>query len=348
MKREQHGGDIFRNAVRLDFSANINPLGMPAGCGEAFGVSFSASSQYPDPEAWALCQAIAETEQVAAWQVVPGNGASELIYSLCQGVRPRRALVTAPAFSEYEAGVRASGGRVVHFMLREEEGFEVPVEQFIRRITDEVQLVFLGSPNNPTGCLITAGNLERIAARCEAIGAVLCVDECFLPFLEREPELSMKWKLGQYPHLVVLRAFTKFYGMPGLRLGYALTGREVGERIRQCLPPWNISAPAQAVGIEALKDRAFADRSRALVREEKAFLLREMEMGLADRIYASEANYIFFKSRPDLKDRLLEQGILIRDCENYRGLGAGYFRIAVRTRAENEELVRTWRSLQHL
>ncbi len=346
MARAKHGGDIYRQAVRLDFSTNVNPLGMPAGCRDAFLSSFSMASRYPDPEAEELCLAIAEAEQVDKRQVVPGNGASELIYGLCRAVRPRRALVTAPAFSEYEAAVRASGGDMAYCPLREEEGFRFPADRFADGITEDVQLVFVCNPNNPTGVTITKAQMEQIAERCVEAGAALCVDECFLPFLEREKELSMKNLLDRYPNLVVLRAFTKFYGMPGLRLGYALAaGEELRERIEMCLPPWRISAPAQMAGIAALQDVAFAARTRAYVQEQKEFLLRQMEQGLAEKIYGSGANFIFFKGRPDLAERLQKQGILIRSCDDYRNLREGYFRIAVRTRAENEELIRFWRLL---
>lgn len=341
-----HGGDVYRNQVKYDFSVNINPLGMPKGCAEAVRRGLSLCARYPDWRGEALCGALAEKEQVAENRILLGNGAAELIYALCFAVRPRKALILSPTFQEYEAAVTAAGGGCSCFSLREEEGFLLggeTAEQFIEQINEKVDLVFLCTPNNPTGGVIRKEILLRIAQRCEAAGSWLCVDECFLPFLEGESGLTLKRELERLPHLLVLRAFTKIYGMPGLRLGYAMTANEgLLAAVRSCIQPWNTSVLAQLAGLQALKEKNFVQRTAELVKKEREYLtqgLSGLSPEIIQRVYRSEANFILFRGREDLKEVLLKQGILIRDCSNFKGLGKGFFRIAVRDRRENEALL---------
>lgn len=344
----QHGGDIYRNKIEYDFSSNINPLGMPRECVTAVQKAISHIGEYPDYCGGDLCRAIAKREEVKFTHIIPGNGAAELIYALCYTVKPKEVLGMAPAFSEYENAAVAAGGTMRFWNLKEHLGFSLEddsEEAFLNEIKEDTGILFLCNPNNPTGTVIDKHRLLRIAKRCEVTGTYFCIDECFLPFLEKENRYTMKHELEAFPHLLVLRAFTKIYGMPGLRLGYVLSANEMlSERLRRCLPPWNTSVIAQAAGAEALKDESFVNQTRLLIKEEKAYLIRELRNGLADRIYASEANYIFFHSRTDLKKYLLEKKILIRDCSNYRNLSKGYFRIAVRNHQENKELIRRWRT----
>lgn len=363
----RHGGDIYRNPVEYDFSVNINPLGMPLGSLEAAQRAMLLCGRYPDWQGEALCRAIAEKEGVRADQVILGNGAAELIYALCfflyhrefrqgtakagenaakkgfLGAELPKGLLTAPSFGEYETALLAAGGQAVFWNLREEREFRLEVD-FPDAVTEETGILFLCNPNNPTGSLTQRKLLLEIAQKCEKTQTWFCLDECFLPFLEQENELSLKRELERFPHLIVLHAFTKIYGMPGLRLGYALTANEALRRgIRECMQPWNTSIPAQAAGLEALKDEAYLERTRQLIAEERRYLLGELENGLAQKVYPSSADFIFFRSRRDLKELLMKEKVLIRSCSDYRNLTEGYFRIGIRTHEENQELVRRWR-----
>ncbi len=339
-----HGGDIYRNAVLYDFSININPLGMPPGCVEAAKKGVEICSQYPDFRGEELCEAIAEAEGVREEQVILGNGAAELLYTLISCVHPERVLIPVPAFSEYEAAATAFGGKCDFWEMQEEADFRLE-GTFLEAIQEYTDLVILCNPNNPTGVSINKELLLQIAEKCEKTGTWLCVDECFLPFMEKEGELTLKHSLETFPHLIVLRAFTKIYGMPGLRLGYAMTAdKRLLPGIRRCLQPWNTSIPAQMAGMQALKARGFVEQTVKLVKDEREFLCREladMPSKIVDKIYPSEANFILIRSRIDLYTKMLEQGFLIRNCKDYRGLKSkqgsltGYFRIAVRTHEEN-------------
>ena len=343
-----HGGDIYRNVVQYDFSVNINPLGMPPGCMEAAKKGVEFCMQYPDFRGEELCKAIAEAEGVREEQVILGNGAAELLYALISYLHPVRVLIPVPAFSEYEAAATAFGGKCDFWEMQEEADFRLE-ETFLEAIEGFTDLVILCNPNNPTGVAIKKELLLQIAEKCEKTGTWLCVDECFLPFTEREGELTLKHSLETFPHLIVLRAFTKIYGMPGLRLGYGMTAnRGLLFGIRRCLQPWNTSIPAQMAGIQALKAQGFVEQTVKLVKDEREFLYREladMPSGIVDKIYPSEANFILMRSPIDLYTRMLEQGFLIRNCKDYRGLKSkqgsltGYFRIAVRTHGENRVIL---------
>lgn len=350
-----HGGDVYRNSVQYDFSVNINPLGMPSGCMEAAKRGVEFCMQYPDWRGEELCRALAEAEGVREEQVILGNGAAELLYTLTACLRPERVLIPVPAFGEYEAAVAAYGGKCDFWEMQEKAGFRLE-DAFLGAVQEFTDLVILCNPNNPAGVSINKELLLQIAGKCEKTGTWLCVDECFLPFTEREGELTLKHSLEAFPHLVVLRAFTKIYGMPGLRLGYAMTAdKGMLSRFRRCLQPWNTSVPAQMAGIQALKAQGFVEQTVKLVREEREFLcgeLADLPSGIVDKIYPSEANFILMRSRVDLYSRMLARGFLIRNCRDYRGLVpeqgglTAYFRIAVRTHGENRAILDCMRSLQ--
>lgn len=340
MKNYVHGGDCYRNQADYDFSININPLGIPEGSKKAALEGILLSDRYPDYRGEELCKALAQKEGVKARQIVLGNGASELIYGLCHALRPKKSLIPIPSFQEYEAAVLGTGGRIVYFELKEENDFGL-TEEILPFLTKETELLFLCNPNNPTGSLTDKELLLKIAQRCEETGTWLCLDECFLPFLAKEEEVSMKQQTERFPHLFILRAFTKVYGMPGLRLGYGITKEEeLLSKLKQALPSWNTSIPAQMAGVAALQDREYLIKARQIIVQEKEYLIKELSKGIADKIYPSAANYIFFRSREDLKERLLEKKILIRSCSNFKGLSNGFFRIGIRTHEENCAFIR--------
>ncbi|MEG1848035.1 MAG: threonine-phosphate decarboxylase [Lachnospiraceae bacterium] len=341
--QDVHGGDIYGHNIAIDFSVNVNPQGMPKGSLQAALEGVRLSTGYPDITGRQLCRAIGQKEGVPAEQIILGNGAAELIYALCYSLHPKKALLLAPTFGEYERAVVASGGICEIWELKETEGFRLQ-EDFLTAIGKETAIVFLCNPNNPTGSLIEPQLLERIVQRCEETGTCLCLDECFLPFIEEEKERTMKHRVEEYNCLFIVRAFTKLYGMPGLRLGYALCANQTRmEGVTRCLQPWNTSIPAQMAGIAALLDRDYLLRTKEIIETEKEYLLREMADGLTDKIYDSCANYIFFRSRSDLQRLLLQKQILIRSCANYRNLTDTYFRIGIRTHSDNEVLIRRWK-----
>lgn len=336
-KDNPHGGAAFEPGVTLDMSANTNPLGTPPGVLEAVRAALAHVRDYPDPYCRELVAAIAAFEGVPEDWVLCGNGAAELICAYGEAVKPRTALETAPTFSEYALAAERWGCRVDRYPLRQEKGFLLE-EGFLACLEEKKpEVVFLCTPNNPTGRLIPPALLERVLETCSRLGTRLFLDECFLGL--SEGGVSLKGRLGDYPGLFILKAYTKSYGMAGLRLGYCLTADgTLLSAMSEASQPWNVSVPAQAAGIAALGEGEFLARANEIIRAERPLLRAGLE-GLGCWVCPSEANYLLFRGPEDLAERLRKKGIALRSCANYYGLGPGWFRTAVRTREENRRLL---------
>lgn len=336
MERYAHGGDIYRGqSVRLDFSVNLNPYGMPEAVKAALHTQMDSFQTYPDPECRLLRQKLAAHHSVAEECILCGNGADDLIYRLCFALRPREVLVCAPSFSEYEKAALAVGGKIRYHILREADDFGL-TESILPEITEETSLLFLCTPNNPTGKLIGQPMLENIARRCQETGTYFVLDECFISFTQGESALQM---LEKYPQMVILRAFTKLYAMAGLRLGYVLCRNlPLLDEMRRIAPCWSVSGPAQAAGSAAL-DCAVQEALLTLIgRERPRVVARLRELGF--RVWDSDCSFLLFRGDVGLGARLRERGIAIRDCANYPGLSAGYWRIGLKLPEENDILLK--------
>lgn len=338
MKQQTHGGDIYRHKEVLDFSSNMNPLGVPAGVYRALEENLCNIRNYPDTECEELKKALAEHEQIAKEWIVCGNGAAELIYTLAQAIRPQKALIQSPTFLEYERALQSVECNISYYKAKRENAFRVQ-EDFLDHITTELDMIFLCNPNNPTGTLIEPDLMRVICKKCREQNVWLIIDECFLDFLPEKSVYTMKKELEQNSKIFILKAFTKLYAMAGLRLGYGMTGsQELLAEMSRMVQPWNVSVPAQTAGVAALKEEAYVKAGRELVRQENIRMKKRMqEMGY--RCLDSKVNYIFFEGPQDLYEKCLKEGILIRDCSNYVGLRKGDYRIAIRRQEENDRLL---------
>ena len=256
--RAQYGQDA------LDFSANVSPLGLPEGVAKAITAALATADRYPDPFCRALRAKLAVHETVPAAHILCGNGAADLIFRLVWAAKPRTALLPAPTFAEYAAALETAGCTVRRHFLRESEDFAV-TEAFISAVDEDTDMVFLCQPNNPTGQLTPLALVEALLRRCEACGALLVVDECFLDFLPQSEVLSAK-KLLASPNLIILKAFTKLYGMAGVRLGYCLcSNTALLDKMQAAGQPWAVSSLAQAAGLAALDETAYVARVQVLI-----------------------------------------------------------------------------------
>ncbi len=344
MSKTIHGGDVYTHAGCLDFSSSSNPLGTPESVRRAVIQSADHLSDYPRVGCGPLKEAIAAAEGVEPGSVICGNGAAELIFSLCRARMPRKALLLSPTFGEYEAALESVGAEVEHVPLKEEEGFAVG-EAFLQALHRKLDMVFFCNPNNPTGLLTERDYLFQVLRICRDLDILLVVDECFLDFV-REPEnYTLKAQLPRYHNLVILKAFTKRYSMAGLRLGYALSeNRELLARMEEGNQPWNVSLPAQAAGMAALGERQYVRLGREMVFSQSEVLKKELS-GLGLVVYPSQANYIFFKGPENLYEECLKRNVLIRDCSSFSGLSRGYFRVAVKKPEENQILMKALREI---
>lgn len=343
---ETHGGDwagyeTEYGFLPLDFSANVSPLGLPDGVREAAIQALQDADRYPDPLCRTLRTRLAERHGIPATQIVCGNGAADLIFRICRVLRPKKALLTAPDFGEYKRALREENCEIRTVTRRESEGFLLHREDLAGSIHG-AELLFLSNPNNPTGLVTGREELRKILKLCSNEHCVPVIDECFLDFTEGSEAQSLIPDLGQNPNLVILRAFTKTYAMAGLRLGYALCGSKAfAERLQSAGQPWPVSNVAQAAGIAALQEEDYVNRLRAQISEERPRMIRALT-ALGLRVIPGEANYLLFCCEDkELGEKLRKRGILIRDCRNYAGLTEGWYRIAIRSAAENDRLIHT-------
>lgn len=339
MPNYTHGGDIWGREAVLDFSANLHPLGMPPEVAAAAREAVGAAGRYPDPHCAALRAAIAARDGAEPGEVICGAGAGDLIFRLCLALRPRRAMVTAPAFSEYERGLALAGCAVERYPLRPDNGFDLD-GGILDAIGGGLDVLFLCTPNNPTGRLIDPALLEQIAERCRTVGTQLIVDECFL-------ELSEGTPMRPEGNVFLLRAFTKSYAIPGLRLGYGLCAdRALLERLYGAAQPWTVSNVAQAAGLAACGCPDWPERGRALLRTERPRLAEELR-GLGLTVWDGQANYLLFRAPGQfgLREALLDKGMLIRSCGNFEGLSGDYYRVCVRTGEDNHRLLQALREV---
>ena len=338
-----HGGDIYKNRVDIDFSANINPYGMPPEVRAALEASLDACSAYPDPYCTKLREKIAEAENVPQSSVICGNGAAELIYQFAYALDDARpALIVSPTFCEYEQALDAAGVRCEKYYLKESDGFRL-TKEFLRVDFSRYSAVVICSPNNPTGITIEREIIESAAGS----GARMLCDFCFLDLTSDPGRYDIPSLTERHPNIFVLKAFTKSYAMAGLRLGYAVCRDGAFlERMSKKAQCWNVSTPAQAAGSAAVGCREWLGRTVSMIAAEREYLARRLG-ALGITVYPGEANYLMLKAREDLARETMRRGIMIRDCSGYDGLGEGYFRIAVRTREENERLIAAVKSIMN-
>ena len=363
MRTYDHGGDVFAEEKRpMDFSVNINPLGMPKAAAEAAAAAVREELSYPDPFARRLTAALSKRYGVPEKRIVCGNGASDLMMRLCCWLEPARALVPAPGFSEYRRCCELLGAEVSEYPVLEGNVLDLIIDKALSCLPD---VIFICRPNNPDGGLMSLADVEKLARFCERRGIVLVCDECFLEFVRGSgfsaSGASLDSAAGlteRFTRLAVINAFTKTYAMAGLRLGFMFcSGEDLLEGTYSFGSPWSVSAPAQAAGEICCGETEFSEKSRAYIQEQRKSLVSGLET-LGFDIFPSEANFLLVKApqglteacagegadlenaeRPPVRQELAKRGIKVRDCRNFSGLDDTYMRIGVRTEEENEALL---------
>ncbi|SFR01970.1 threonine-phosphate decarboxylase CobD [Desulfoscipio geothermicus] len=348
----RHGGDVFGAARKFnrqpreiyDFSANINPLGPSHQALKAIKDNLDLISHYPDPRCAELRMALSRYLDIPPANMLLGNGASELIYLLARVLAFRRAVVCSPTFVEYGAAVVAAGGTVVEVPMEERDNFTLPVSK-IKKSLREADSVFICNPNNPTGRAEKKPIIQTVIKEAQDRNAVVVVDEAFIDFVERREQYSVMSLLPKYSKLVVLYSMTKFFGIPGLRLGVLLGTDSLVKRLEPAKDPWNVNMLAQIAGTAALADTKYMEETRQLVWQEREFLFRAITRIPGLQAFPGDANYLLIKIEDDrisssvLAERTAQRGVLVRDCANFAGLGHNYIRVAVKTRRENVALL---------
>lgn len=325
-------------AAGLDFSANINPLGLPDWLRPLISSTLETLVHYPDPTCSELVAAICESYSVAADEVLVGNGTSELIYLLPRTRLFRRAVIPVPCYVDYQVACEAGGlTRETHIMT-EAEGFALNIETLGKKLRP-ADLVFIGQPNNPTGLMVPPSKLRELAQAHPQ--TTFAVDEAFIGFIPDADTLLRH----RPPNVLVLCSMTKLFAVPGLRLGWAAGAPALMRAMQRLQPCWAVNTLAQRVGVAALKDGDYVARSQVYVAEERDWLSRQLQRLKHFRVYSGLANYLLVKVTggpyhgTELAERLLQHGIAVRTCHNIDGLNRHFIRLAVRSRSDNERLI---------
>jgi histidinol-phosphate aminotransferase len=354
-----HGGNIYDDNGEIkntgdiiDFSANVNPLGMPDDVIKAAQKAVLTSDIYPDSGCRRLISATAEFENLESEYIICSNGASDILFRFVFAVKPRKILVTAPSYLDYERAGIAAGAETIYYTLKKENNFDIGEDIIAAIEKTSPDIVFICNPNNPTGRLATVERIRSVADICRVKNCYLLVDECFLDFANKT-DYTAKSLISEYKNLIILKAFTKIFAMPGLRLGYAIcSNAELIDKIKFHGADWAVSNIAQTAGIAALeynKRTKYTDKTVVYVKKERDYLTENLK-NAGFIVYPASANFIFFQGDNHLCDELRRKNILIRDCGNYKGLepGEGYYRTAVLTKEKNIRLIQAVESITKL
>lgn len=345
-----HGGNITKivkdqknqRGRIIDFSSNINPLGLPFKAKCIIAKCAGVVTRYPDPECSLAREALAGFLRIKRDNILLGNGSNELIHLVPRALFCRDALIYQPAFSEYELSARLAKARVHFLFAKESDDFRIDLKK-VRDYIPKVDLIMLCNPNNPTGLLLEKAALLKLAKACERNKTFLLVDETFIEFTQGNNSLIRE--AVRFKYLMVLRSLTKSFSLPGLRIGYLAADKETIRKIGLFQPTWSVNALAQQLIAKGIPDSHFIKKTKDYTTKEKQFLFDNLKEIEKLQCYYPQANFILCKildikiNARSLCQRLIKSGILIRDCSNFKGLNNRFFRAAVRKRKDNIYLV---------
>ena len=352
MRQPTHGGNVYKVAHEqripieriTDFSASINPLGPPAAVLRTIRSAFKQIVHYPDPDCRQLRKELAQRCGVDPDMILVGNGSTELIHLLPRALAIKSALIIGPTFEEYARALMETGSSVQYVHARREERFRPPLKEVLRELSAKrtrFDAVFLCNPNNPTGQVMNRLALCDLAEVVERQQGWLIIDEAFIDYCQEQSVVSI---LREYPRMVVLHSLTKFYAMPGLRIGYLLGASKVVDQLKDRQPPWSVNSLAQEVSCAVLQDEVYARESRAFMKHERARFVRGLRSLSGLRVYSSAANFVLIElpaaiCAGEVTERLAFERLLVRDCSTLPGLTTQMIRVAIRTATENRRLL---------
>jgi len=346
LERYGHGGDLETAAAIfgrpadsfIDFSSNMNPWGPPESARSAMLRAWERIAAYPDPAARRLRALLAERHQVPPEAVWVGNGAAEAIDLSLRSARPKATVVAAPGFAEYETAAKHADSRIVRMTAEPDNQFRIQAEAVIQAAA-QADAIVLGHPNNPTGQPLEPATIEAALTHYRTV----VIDEAFLDFSPDEHRLTLTRQAAERPGLFVIRSMTKFYAIPGLRLGYVIAHPDEIARIREQAIPWSANSIALEAGAAVLQDDEYAERTLRWLTEERAHFSASLQkLGL--QVFPGIANFLLVRFRTScasaVQEALGRRGVLIRNAATFSGLEDGtYMRLAVKRREENERLL---------
>ena len=378
-----HGGNIYKvfrekNIKEiLDYSSNINPYGIPESLKKRITENLEVLERYPDPDYVELRQKLANLNKVNLSDIVLGNGATEIIFLFMKVINPKKILIVSPTFGEYERAVKAVGTsrnsidlscsddnknienkeiEIEYFELKESDDFKLNIGNLKNQLEKKYDLLIICNPNNPTGKFLKLAQTEEILKECNKYDTKLFIDEAFIEFLADGMKESIINTEENKKNLFVTRAFTKFFAIPGLRLGYGMYfDKELEKKISEKKEPWSVNNFAEMAGLTVLDDAEYIEKTLKWIAEEKIYMYEKLNKISGMKVYETEVNFITGKIDEKLfseglnvkilREKMLEQGILIRDASNFKFLDERFFRLAIKDRASNERVIEVMKEI---
>lgn len=366
-KTDFHGGNIYKifrekNIDKiLDYSSNINPYGLPENLKKEIFEKLFVLERYPDPDYIELREKIAEKNNLNIENIIVGNGATEIIFLFMKILSPKKVLIVSPTFGEYERAIKAStlandNLEINYFELKEAENFVLNIKNLETELENNYDLLILCNPNNPTGQFLKLKKLEEILKICEQKNTKLFVDEAFVEFVEDWENESIINSKENKENLFVIRAFTKFFAIPGLRLGYGICfNKNLLKKMLEKKEPWSVNNIADLAGQTVLDDENYIQKTKEWIKDQKKYMYENLNKIEGLRAYKTEVNFILLKIEDNLlekgldvknlRKKMLEKGILIRDASNFIYLDKHYFRLAIKDKLNNEKVIETLTSI---
>ena len=382
-----HGGNIYKifrekNIKEiLDYSSNINPYGIPESLKKRITENLEILERYPDPDYIELRQKLAHLNKVDVSNIILGNGATEIIFLFMKVINPKKILIAAPTFGEYERAAKAtervedssilgnsnkkkddekSSGKqkieIEYFELKESDDFKLNIHNLKNELEKKYDLLIICNPNNPTGKFLKLSETEQILKECNKYNTKLFIDEAFIDFLKDGMKESIINTKENKQNLFVTRAFTKFFAIPGLRLGYGIYfDKKLEKGISEKKEPWSVNNIAEMAGLTVLDDTEYIEKTLKWITEEKTYMYEKLNEISGIKPYKTEVNFITVKIEDNfilkglnvkiLREKMLEQGILIRDASNFNFLDERFFRLAIKDRENNDRVIETLKKI---
>lgn len=353
-KEHFHGSDLekieriyhIKKEDITSFSANVNPLGVSYKLRETLANHIDAITAYPDREYTSLRESIAAYINADKEHIMVGNGSTELISNFISIISPKRALLFAPTYSEYEREITLCGGTFEYYALKKELNFKLAVEEFNEQLSSSLDLLILCNPNNPTSTTLTTDEIRSILTACKSKGIYVIIDETYVEFVEDLSNVTAVPLVREFDNVTVLRGISKFFAAPGLRLGYAVCSNQtVLEEIKEKKNPWTINSLASIAGEIMFTDSEYIEATRTLIATERERLCSELRTCPALKVYPATANFVLVEilknglTAFDLFEAAIRKGLMIRDCSTFEGLGDNFFRFCFMSPEKNDELV---------
>ena len=378
-----HGGNIYKvfrekNLKEiLDYSSNINPYGIPESLKKRITENLEILERYPDPDYVELREKLANLNNVNLSDIILGNGATEIIFLFMKVINPKKILIVSPTFGEYERAVKATEipGDIVslscsgdnknienkeieieYFELKESDDFKLNIGNLKNELEKKYDLLIICNPNNPTGKFLKLDQTEEILKECNKYDTKLFIDEAFIEFLADGMKESIINTEENKKNLFVTRAFTKFFAIPGLRLGYGMYfDKELEKKISEKKEPWSVNNIAEMAGLTVLDDTEYIEKTLKWITKEKIYMYEKLNKISGIKVYETEVNFIAGKIDEKLfseglnvkvlREKMLEQGILIRDASNFKFLDERFFRLAIKDRESNKRVIEVLREI---